>query len=346
MPGFGGIVGQERALRILGTLVAGKAVPHALLFTGIDGIGKSTTARALAMTVNCEAPLQPVAERPWPDACGRCRSCRRIAAGIHPDVIEIGPQGTFLKIGQIRALLTDLALKPYEARFRIVVLTDAHAMTPEAANALLKVLEEPPPQTILVLTAHGTADLLPTVVSRCQPIRFAPLSAERIAALLAERHGQDAEDALVLAALAGGSLSRAIALTREGAVDRWRRRRDWLAAILPGLERQPPAVLLAMAAELALDGKGAVDSLELAKTWLRDQIVAGCRPEKLVYRDRSDDLQRLAKGCDPERLAEWIVRLQEAQQALSANAAARPTLEALFFALARAGAGTRSAARN
>jgi DNA polymerase-3 subunit delta' len=323
-------------LKVLGALVNRGSVPHALLFAGMDGIGKATTARALAMVLNCQAPLPADEGRPWPDACGRCRNCRRIAAGLHPDVIQLQPEGAFFKIGQIRGLLDVLALKPYEARYRVAILRDAQAMTAAAANALLKVLEEPPAQTILVLTAHGASDLLPTIVSRCQPVRFAPLDPGQIAKCLVANHGVVDEDAVVVAALAGGSLGRALSLAREGGVDRWRRRRDWLADVLPKLRRQEPAAVLAVAEALARDGRRAGESLELAKTWLRDRLVATRRPDLVVYGDRRDEMRRPAR--EEGEGGQWIrqiQRIQAAQRALDGNAAVRLTLESLFFDLAR-----------
>jgi DNA polymerase-3 subunit delta' len=320
----------------LGALVARDGVPHALLFAGIDGIGKTTAARALAMVLNCQAPLTAGEGRPWPDACGRCRSCRRIAAGLHPDVIQLQPEGAFFKIGQIRSLLDILTLRPYEARYRVVILRDAQAMTTAAANALLKVLEEPPDRTILVLTAGGSSDLLPTIVSRCQAVRFAPLDPDRIAQRLVENDGLAPQDATVVAALAGGSLDRALALARQGAVAHWRRRRDWLARMLSTLPGQGPSTVLAVAEELARDGRRAGESLELAKTWLRDRLVALQRPELVVYADRLEDLCRSARqAADRNRCLFQIRRLQEAQRALEGNGAVRLTLESLFFDLAR-----------
>lgn len=325
-------------MRTLGALVARGNVPHALLFTGIDGIGKTTTARVLAMVLNCQSPLPADRRRPWPDACGRCRSCRRIAAGLHPDVIQLQPEGASFRIGQVRGLLDVLALKPYEARYRVAILADAQAMTAAAANALLKILEEPPAQTILVLTAGGISDLLPTVVSRCQPVRFAPLDPAGIVGRLTEDHGVAAEDAVVLAAMAGGSLASALALAGQGAAAHWRRRRDWLAQMLPELGRQGATVALAAAEELARDGRRASESLELAKTWLRDQLVVAQRPELVVHGDRREELQRLAReNRDDGRRIGQIRRIQEAQRALEANAAVRLTLESLFFDLARGG---------
>ena len=326
MPGFDAIIGQARPLRIIRAFVANGAEPHALLFTGIDGIGKATTALALAMALNCQSDGR--------EACGQCRNCRRIAAGLHPDVIRLSPGGAFLRIGQIRELLATLAMKPYEARRRVVVIGDAHKMTPAAGNALLKVLEEPPQRTVLVLTALQASDLLPTIVSRCQHLRFQPLGGALIAALLVDRHGVAAQDAAVLSALSGGSISRALALGQHPSAGHWRRRRDWLAEQFVDLDRLGPADLLARAEELARDGPRVGDSLELAKSWLRDLIVVRWRPSLVIHQDQVERLRVLAAGTDPVRLTDKIARIQEAQRALRANAAVRLTLEAMMFALA------------
>ena len=325
MTGFDAILGQDRPLRILRALLANGAVPHALLFTGIEGIGKAAAAMAMAMALNCrQKPLV---------GCGQCRDCRRIEADTHPDFVRILPAGTFFKIGQVRELLATLAMKPYEARHRVVLLVDAHKMTPAAGNALLKVLEEPPPQTILVLTAPQASDLLPTIVSRCQHLRFQPLSDERIISMLVDSHGLDSADAAVLAALAGGSPARALAQHETAA--QWRRRRDWLADQLDGIQHKDAALALAMAEHLAKDGKGVHDSLELAKSWLRDLIVVRHRPSLGIHQDRLETLKIRSAGVDVQCLVRQIVHLQQAQMSLKANAAVRLTLETLFFALAR-----------
>ena len=169
MPGFDSIIDQERPIRILLSLLFHGTIPHALLFTGIEGVGKKTAAVALAMACNCR---RPVAVEP----CGECAACRKIAAGAHPDILRVSPAGAMIKIDQIRELCQVLTMKPYEARVRVVIIADAHTLNPAAGNALLKMLEEPPARTVLILTAPQTGDLLPTIVSRCQHIRFKPIA--------------------------------------------------------------------------------------------------------------------------------------------------------------------------
>ena len=170
MHGFESVIDQQKPIGILRALLEQSSVAHALLFTGIDGVGKQKTARMFAMAVNCELYRGDTTSQISVDSvpCGQCVSCRKITSGNHPDVLHIQPQGNLIRIDQIRALGRTLAMKPYEARYRVVMISDGHRMNPESANALLKMLEEPPEQTLLVLTASETADLLPTVVSRCQ----------------------------------------------------------------------------------------------------------------------------------------------------------------------------------
>ena len=150
MVGFNLIRGQHQAIGLLTTLLRKGQIPHALVFTGIDGIGKQTAARAFAMACNCAAPL-PYPERPAGasssprvNACGQCRSCRRIQADQHPDILHLRPTGDMIRIAVVRDLIQRLAVKPYEQGRRVVILAEAHTMNPEAGNALLKLLEEPP----------------------------------------------------------------------------------------------------------------------------------------------------------------------------------------------------------
>ncbi|MCP4630816.1 MAG: hypothetical protein GY850_46010, partial [bacterium] len=183
MPGFESIIDQDRPIRILTTFLQKGTIPHALLFTGIEGVGKERAAIAMAMACNCadndaasdserhgtsvsghSNTIRPIIT----DPCGICKSCRIIASDNHPDIIRLKPSGPTIKIDQIRSTVQTLAMKPYEARWRLVIISDAQTMNPAAGNALLKVLEEPPGRTILILVAAHTTDLLPTIVSRCQ----------------------------------------------------------------------------------------------------------------------------------------------------------------------------------
>lgn len=336
--GFNAIVGQEQPITLLKAFIRHGTLPHALLFSGDDGVGKQTTATAFAMACNCERLAIARLQDPCHDAidaCGECIPCRKIAANHHPDIIYITPHASVIRIDRIRELLQTLALKPNEARQRVVILRDAHAMNAEAGNALLKVLEEPPRRTLLILTTHQPTDLLPTVVSRCRHIRFLPLAPAQIEGLLRADGDIDPQAAGTAAALCGGSVTRARALLDE----RWQRRRQWLIRTLDHLCTESGGQLrawLALSEKLSKKKELIAESLEIVKMWLRDGLVAGCAPEQVLNRDYRDRLTAMAEREPPSRLLAQIDAVERAASALKFNTNTRLTLDAMVLQMAGA----------
>ena len=211
-----------------------------------------------------------------------------------------------------------------------VIIADAQTMNPSAANALLKTLEEPPPQTVLILTAPEAADVLPTVVSRCRQIHFAPIARQDLAAILARTSKLSAAEADVAAALAGGSVTRAMAiLGRHGL-----QRRTWLLAQLFDLPRQSPLGLLALAEKLSRERIEISADFDLMASWLRDVAIARHCPEKMMHADLRQSFHDAAGGMHDAAIGEAMGALQEAVRRIRANANPRLTLEALFIQLA------------
>jgi len=337
--GFDAIVGQDTPIRLLKTFVRNGTHPHALLFTGDEGVGKKTTARAFAMACNCLTLKTNLRRRPpfdAIDACGACASCKKIADNHHPDVIHVAPASSVLRIGQIRELLSILALKPNEAHRRVVIISEAQAMNPEAGNALLKVLEEPPDRTLLILTAPQPMDLLPTIVSRCRHIRFSPLGEEAIRQLLTVGEEVDPKVLAALAGLCGGSITRA----RERIKDSWLSRRDWIVDVLTDLMPRSATpdfrTWLALAERLAAKKDRIEDSLEIITIWLRDILVAGCDPQRVLNRDRMETLTTAAGRTESAAVIQLIDAVDAARKALRANTNTRLTLDAMALRMARA----------
>jgi DNA polymerase-3 subunit delta' len=334
--GFDLIQGQHLALELLTTLLRKGHVPHALIFAGIDGIGKQTTARIFAMACNCldlqPYPASKTTAEPGPrvNPCGRCRNCRRIRSDNHPDVIHVRPSGRLIRIAVIRDLIQRLAIKPHEAGRRVVVMAEAHYLNPEAGNALLKLLEEPPEKTHFILTARQTSDLLPTIASRGQQIRFRPLAPETLATLLAANEGLTPEDAAAASVLSGGSYTRALAMTGEG----WIPKRRWLAGEISRLEDRPTAVLLALAEKLAAGKQQLPDALGWLLSWYRDLIVYPFRPDQILNRDLDRHLRAAVAHGDLQAGIRGMQAVQGALKALQENANPRLTMESLVLQLA------------
>ncbi len=287
----------------------GDRMPHALLLAGPGGVGKALFARELAEALLCTAP------RSDGRACGACRACRLIDAGSHPDLFRLEPiEGRAIPIEGVRALREVLALRSQYGGWRIAWIAAAERMTSAAANALLKTLEEPGPQSLLLLVSDRP-DLLPaTVRSRCQRLVLPiPPRAQALGWLAGREEVTEAERWLTLA---GGAPFAALERIRSGAVDPRPELVQDLAAIAAG--RADPLV----AAERCA-ARGAADSLRWISSCVMDMIRLRCcrQPVALRNPDLREPLQRLAAGCPPERLFHYLDRLnaggREAQSSIN-----------------------------
>jgi DNA polymerase-3 subunit delta' len=320
------VVGHDWAVTLLLRAIESGRTAHAYLITGLEHIGKSTLARMLAQALNCAG--QPV-------PCGRetCRACKLIAAGKYPDLHLVAPDGNTLKIDQVRALQHDLALTPVEGRFRVAILDGMDKATAEASNALLKTLEEPPPHVVLVLIAPEAEALLPTIVSRCQPIALRPLSVEAVRAALIERWGVENTRAESLAHLSGGRLGWAVMAAQDESV---LTRRAQLLDDLARLTGQGRVERFAYAEEMAADSVAARETLKLWQTWWRDALLlAAGSGAALTNSDRNDALRRHAAQFGVEGARAAAAHLGRALWQLDHNANARLALEVLMLDLPR-----------
>lgn len=204
------LLGHEWAVDLLRGHLTNERARHAYLITGPQGVGRRTLAIRLAQALNCSQPIEPAVP------CGECRACRLIEKIQHPDFSVVqGENGRALKVDQIRELQRTLSLAPYEATYKIALLLRFEDANPNAANALLKTLEEPPPQVVMLLTASDAEALLPTIISRCEVIRLRPLSIGQVSEGLQTRWGLPADEAHLLAHLSGGRPGYALNLSQN-----------------------------------------------------------------------------------------------------------------------------------
>lgn len=315
---FSAIVGQERAIGYLKRILTEGKVPHAYLFSGISGIGKTTTALAFAQALNCLEPSRG-------EACGHCVSCRQMAGGNFPDLEIIRPEGRVIKIDRIRELIRRIGLKTVSGRYRVTVIERAEWMTTEAANAFLKTLEEPPPGNILILNVAEKRDLLPTVLSRCQKVPYRPLPADVIAAWLGREHGMSEDTATVLARLSEGSLGRAARMAESG----FSTQREAHVENLLSLFKQQRTEILATALRYAQEEKKAARAggereaglygvLGLWKACFRDMLLLRVQGSSglLVHGDQAETLQKVAEPYTINHLVESLFVLDRAQRDL------------------------------
>ena len=337
---FESIIDQQIPVRILTSFLKTGSIPHALLFAGIEGIGKKTAALAFAMACNCPAvdpPAKPSAaavtasDTGSVSPCGVCKSCRKIMTGHHPDVVLVKPSGSFMRIDQIRNLYQMFVRKPYEAKYRLAILADAHKMNPEAGNAFLKMLEEPPAQTVLILTAPEKTDLLPTIVSRCQHIQFNPISRKHLAGMLTTQKKIDPKEAETIASMANGSYTAGCAMIGGANQTDWTGRRHWLVGELISLSSRPLGHLLALAENLSQNKKNLAEDLEVIKSWLRDLIIWPYNPQKIINKDLTDKVQYVSSSVPAPLVMKQIEAVREVQDKMRSNANIRLALEIMIF---------------
>ena len=326
------LIGHQETLTLLKTIVSSNKAAHAYLFKGPRGVGKMLAARIFAAALLCEAQK----EKP----CGLCRSCALIERESHPDFTVIRSEGggakETIKIEQIRSLKHFALLAPALARGRVCVIEDAQRMTAEAANSLLKLLEEAPPDFYFILTAAPEQPLLATIVSRCLEINFAPLAKEVLAQYLMEKHGLDFTLAQTAANLSGGRLGGALKfLEPEGFA-----LRNQAALYLAELSAAPFSMTSEFWTELtSLSQQDILTVLEYAAILLRDTLVTLINVDKnrgkdmLFNPDSQDKIFPLLKDWDEKRILAAEKHLKEARRAIAGNAAAKLTLEALTIKL-------------
>jgi DNA polymerase-3 subunit delta' len=346
---FRAISGHHHVFELLGRAATRGTLPQSLIFAGPDGVGKRMAAVAVAQLLNCLAPSgsQSIASEASlagyggprhsrEDACGECAACRRIARGVHADILMVEPGDTgVIRVDQVREAIERSAYRPFEGRRRVVIVDNADAAMPEAQNALLKTLEEPPPASTFILVTSRPDTLLPTVRSRCQRTRFGRLAPADVAAVLMRDHGYAEVDAHAAAALSDGSIGAAL----EGGTEAFVEARNAAAAMLETVAPSAdPRRRLAGAAALA-GARREIDRDELARrlyavsSMLRDIGVLLSRADerRLANADLEPTLHGLLRSFDGDRALRAFFAVDRALSALDRNASPKIVADWLAF---------------
>ena len=325
------IVGHEHAIHTLRRALAAQRVRHAYLFTGPEHIGKALLAQRFAQTLLCtgggdalDAPQNP---------CNACLSCRKVMHGNHPDVHYISrPQDKqFILIEQVRALQTDASRKTLEGRRNIFIIQGMHEMNVQAANCLLKTLEEPEPDVVLLLTAPDPGLLLPTILSRVQQVPMQLLTTKQIKSALEDRWHIEPDEANLIAALAAGRMGWAVqAVEDEDMLDERQAQLETLAK----LSMADKVQRFDVAQRLSTDADKLHGILELWLLWWRDMVLAANNCLDLIVNvDMQSIIQHQAAKVGAAESQRMVRAILGTMEALDQNVNARMALEVLMLDL-------------
>ncbi len=328
---FARLIGNDRNKKILQRLLGNGRVSATLIFAGPDGVGKRQFALTFAKAANCQkAPDHTFAT----DSCDECPTCRRIDEGTYGDVMTIQPDGQFIKIAQTRALAEEVVYRPREGRQRFFIIDEADRLREEAANSLLKTLEEPPPTSTLILLTSRPNSLLQTIRSRSQRLNFAPLTIAEMEAFLTQHYPRPAADTALLARVTGGRIGQATAFDLSD----YRQERRTLIELLELMAAGQNRVRLLKAAEYI--GKKEREEfekeLDLMTSLLRDVflLAGGGLQAEIVNVDVADRLKQLAEKIGLAKSIRWSEKLNEVRRGLRVNINRQIAMEAALLGLA------------
>jgi DNA polymerase-3 subunit delta' len=303
---FQTIPGQERAKRILRNSLRNDRISHAYIFSGPVGTGRRNMARTLAKAIYCNVGGD--------DACGVCLECRKVEHGNHPDVYWIEPEGTSVKIEQIRELQKQFSYRSVASDTKIYMINQAERMTVQASNSLLKFLEEPQSSVVAILITENGHALLPTIQSRAQWIPFAPLTSDEMKPVLIQE-GLPAE--LVLPAV---QITAGLDTAREFIQANWfaETRNIVIQLMKECLTNSPSAVLTVQQKVIKTEIAEHIGTLfDLFILWFKDMIYASHdRKEKIVYIDHRDWISKHALTRKPVFWVECMEKAVEMQKRL------------------------------
>jgi DNA polymerase III subunit delta' len=332
------------AISELNQIIQNKRIPNALLFTGNPGAGRKQAAFWFAKAVNCTSDTHL--------PCNHCRSCKKIDNQAHPDMILVAlpDKKKAVTISQIREMTALTAVKPNEARYRMVLISSAGHMNIQAQNALLKELEEPAENTFFILMARDTAMLLPTITSRCRHLQFKPLTGRALADHLSAAFQTDPQAARIAAATAGSDPTLAMTLLNlhhdgdhktparepqpKPPVD-WQATRTWiieqLSAMISGPSAKKIDLALSLSWQMSLNPDDILPGLAVMRSFFRDLCVFKHAPEKILNLDFLDIFEDIGWQVDDKQCLTWLTAVHETEKRLASNSSVRMTMDRFFL---------------
>lgn len=318
---FEGVVGQEQVIENLKGALERDQIAHAYLFEGVDGLGKKNIALKLASALVCNSNK----DKP----CGKCNSCIKVENGNHPDIKTIEGEG-IIKVDEIRELIKDIQLKPYEGIGKVYIICDADKMNIQAQNALLKTLEEPPSYATLILITTKGSSLLPTIVSRCQVMKLYPVSLENIKSYLIKNKNMNREEAGVLAAFSGGVVGRAVELLDN---PDFQQRREGVIKLCNNLMTLKLFNILEQISFFEEQRSHIEEIFDLMISWYRDLLVyrETENMDLIINVDKKEEIEFQIRGIDLAKVRDIIFIIEKAKNNLKSNVQFHLNIEVMLL---------------
>jgi len=317
---FRDIAFQDKAIEFLKRSQEAGKLSHSLLFFGPEAVGKREVAITLAKALNCNEGKEA-------DSCDSCPSCKKIDGLSHPDVHWIGPEGAgnVIKIASIRAMQKKINLKPFEGQVKFFIIDRAHLLAEEAANSLLKTLEEPPKETVIILITNDLEKIFPTIRSRCQWVLFSQASPGELKEILKKKYTLSEVDAHFLSHLSEGRIGKAIAIKEEGGL-------KWKNAIIDGFTMEN---IIANEDALYFGNKRekVLDIMDVMISWYRDMLILanGADAALVINADRIDDLIKKANALSEYKIRELLAETLKMRAYIEQNVNPKLALSNLAF---------------
>lgn len=312
MANFSDIIGHEDIVKHFKSSIELGKVSHAYILNGEKGVGKKTLASVVAKSLQCESGE--------PDPCGKCKSCLQAESGNQPDIIWVSHEkSSVISVDEIRSqIVNDIELKPYSSRYKIYIVPDSQLMNPQAQNALLKTLEEPPEYAIIMLLTNNVDKFLPTILSRCIVLNFKPVEPLDMIDYLVTNVGVDQEKARFCTDFAQGNLGKAVRLAISPDYNEIREDSIRLLRGIPDMEMEDIINAVKSMGKYKLD---ITDYIDIMTMWFRDILVVKISnsPNKTIFKTEFSVMKKQASHTSYEGLEEILAALDKLKIRLEAN---------------------------
>ena len=315
------VIGHEKAIETLKRAIVKGTVSHSYIFEGEERLGKKKVANIFAKTLLCKEQKS--------EPCNHCTSCMKFDKGNHPDLLVIEPEKGLIKKGEVEDLIKNVTKAPFESLKKVFIIDDSHKMNLEAKNALLKTLEEPPEYVNIILITSSSNLLLPTILSRCQGIKFYPVESKKIADLIGNLYGKSKDEAMFIADFAKGSVGKSIELATS---DDFFQKRDEVIKIIDSLLQGDKTKAISSIGFFNDNKENIEEILDIFSFWFRDLIIFNelGNNDLIINKDKTDYLSRQS-FMHFSKINDIIEKVQQTKENINRNINFQLSIETMLL---------------